>query len=227
MPYVTSLTPAQKANLDAIVKQMKAENITSVFTRAAILAIVSKETEFKWQAEKGYGNTDNARIRQIFGNRVSSYTEEQLTALKKDEEKFFNVIYGGRFGNSATEGYKFRGRGPNQTTFKGNYDKIGKDIGVDLVTNPDKINEPDTAAKSVISYFRNAFKGMPAPIKTIYKLTGNLNDPTDLDTAVMAIYHANAGFGKSVEAIKADPTGGLKKAQTRAPEFLTYVQANV
>ena len=57
------------------------------------------------------------------------------------------------------DGYKYRGRGFNQLTGRGNYEKYGGKIGEDLVGNPDKVNDVDIAAKIAIEF---ATKGKPA-----------------------------------------------------------------
>ena len=43
-------------------------------------------------------------------------------------EKFANFIYGGRYGNGANEGYKYRGSGLTQITFKSNYKKMDENL---------------------------------------------------------------------------------------------------
>ena len=68
------------------------------------------------------------------------------------------MVYGGRMGNAADEGYKYRGRGLIQLTGKDNYAKFGKLIGVDLVKNPDLANDPEVAKKLVVAYFKEAQK---------------------------------------------------------------------
>ena len=80
----------------------------------------------------GGGDADRiASIRRLYGNRNRLTADEQV--------ELFNIAYGGRMDNSATEGHKFRGRGLIQITGKTNYLKYGKDIGVGdaLVRDPD------------------------------------------------------------------------------------------
>jgi hypothetical protein len=157
----------------------------------------------------------------VFGSRLAGYNEAQLTALKANDEKFFNAVYGGWYGNSSNEGYKYRGRGYNQLTFKGNYEQIGRQIGVDLVNNPDLLNNVDVATRELIQYFKNRFSE-PANKLRQYGAT-NINDFKDLNNAVLASYHANAGWGTNIAA---DTTGGKQKAVERSLTFLDMVKQN-
>lgn len=66
-------------------------------------------------------------------------------------ELIANLVYSSRMGNGAPqtgEGWKFRGRGLKQLTGKDNYERCGRDLGVDLVANPDLLLEPVYAARS-------------------------------------------------------------------------------
>jgi len=73
---------------------MKKKNITNPYTQIGILSCISKESGFTPVSEFSYGTTPNANIREIFGARVSSYSESELEALKKDDQKFFDAVYG-------------------------------------------------------------------------------------------------------------------------------------
>ena len=46
------------------------------------------------------------------------------------------------------DGFKFRGRGLIQTTGRANYQATGDVLGVDLVSNPEQLAEPELAARS-------------------------------------------------------------------------------
>jgi hypothetical protein len=52
------------------------------------------------------------------------------------------------------DGYKYRGRGFIQITGKSMYRTVSKEIGEDLVSNPDLANEPKTAAKIIPAFFK-------------------------------------------------------------------------
>ena len=60
----------------------------------------------------------------------------------KQPEKIANKVYANRMGNgdeASGEGFKFRGRGYLQVTGKQNYATLGKELGVDLIANPDLV----------------------------------------------------------------------------------------
>lgn len=67
----------------------------------------------------------------------------------RQPEKIANKVYANRMGNGAPEtgeGWKYRGRGIFQLTGKSNYEAAGKELGVDLLTDPDQVALPRMAA---------------------------------------------------------------------------------
>ena len=218
--YLKTLNQTQLANLNLIITRMSRKGITNPFTQAGILAVVSKESTFIPKSEKGYAGTSNDRIRKIFSS-LKSLSEDELTALKSDDKKFFDKIYGGRYGNAPDEGYKYRGRGFNQLTFKNNYKSMTRYTETDIVENPDEMNKVEVAADALIGYFKRAFSSSRAKLSD-YNMTG-INGVKKTKDAVGAAYHANAGWGKSMADIKADPTGGRKKAVERVDEFYAFI----
>lgn len=223
--YFEKLTDLDRQRIAFILGYCYKRGIVNKFSQAAILSVCSKEAGFQPTPEKSYAKTSIERIRDVFGDRLLKYSDAQLEAIKKDPKQFFEAVYGkdtqvGREnGNTSPgDGYKYRGRGPNQITFKNTYIRIGKQIGVDLENNPDLLNEFDTGMKATIQYFINCFNSAPGSRKKIYNFT-DINSFKTLEDAVKAFYHANAGFGKKMVIIEADKTGGRKKAISRAPGF--------
>jgi predicted chitinase len=222
MSYVETLNETQKDNVRFILAAMIEKHINNTYTKEAILSIISKESNFLPKNELPYNTTSNERIRLIFGSRVRSLSEDELSNLKQHPEQFFDTIYGGRYGNAMDEGYKYRGRGFNQLTFKNNYKKIAKDIGVDIVSDPNLMNNVEVSSKAVVQYFVNAFKTISKELLSHYNTDG-INGFKNLKDATSCIYHANAGWGKTVAAIQSDPTGGLKKSLNRCYEFANLI----
>lgn len=222
--YFDNLTAEQKSNIRFIVNRMNEKGITNPITQSAILAVVSKESAFIPQSEASYRNTENKRIRKIFGSRVQQYSETELTTLKNNDEAFFNAVYGlPKFGQTATEGYKYRGRGLNQITFKGNYKKAGEQLGIDLLNYPDRLNELPIATDCLINFFMNSFKSASADKLAAYN-TKDINSFKSTKDSVGAVYHANSGWKTSIAAISLDPTGGRAKAESRVSGFMEFIE---
>lgn len=81
-------------------------------------------------------------------------------ALHRKPEIIANVVYSNRMGNGTIEsgeGWKYRGRGLKQLTGKDNYTRCGQALGIDLVSNPDMLLDPEYAALSA-GWFWNANK---------------------------------------------------------------------
>lgn len=75
-------------------------------------------------------------------------------AYAKRPKAIFNKTYGGRLGNNSVgDGYKYRGRGIFQITGKDAYSEYGKQVGLDLVANPDLASIPSNSIKLAIAYW--------------------------------------------------------------------------
>ncbi len=203
---ITNITASgdKGKNIEILINSMKKNGITNPYTQKAILGTIGKESGFIPKNEKGYGNTSNSRIRKIFGKRVT-VSDSELSSLKTNDSKFFDMVYGKRYGNdSPGDGYKYRGRGFNQITFKGNYkkyndlinkeDKLGRTV--DIVNNPDQLNDVEVAAQAAILFFKS--KSQSDTMQRKYG-TKDINSFKDQDTALRAIVNINAGLGNDIE----------------------------
>lgn len=57
-------------------------------------------------------------------------------------------------------GTRYHGRGYIQTTHSYNYERVGRELGLDLLSEPDRLLEPWPAAVALATYFRD--RGIPA-----------------------------------------------------------------
>lgn len=211
------------SNIKAIISVAKSHGITNEFSIAAMLAICKKECGFIPRNETSYRNSSSSRIKEVF-SKLRIYSDSEVDIIKKNDRQFFDIIYGGKYGNGPKEGYKYRGRGFNQITFKGNYEKYKGLTGFDIVNDPDLLNTVDVAAKCLVEYFKSNFRDAPSDIKSTYNFK-NINSFTNLNDATGAFYHANAGWGKSLSEIRSDSTGGRAKAFKYAgPLYNTYLK---
>jgi putative chitinase len=192
------LSKDQKNSAIYLYNTLLSYGFTDIEARA-VLGIVSKESAFVPRNETSYSGTKAARIRQVFPSKFKNKTDAEIDVIKKNPQQFFDTIYGGRYGNAANEGYKYRGRGFNQLTFKGNY-KVYNDLyksngskagAIDIITNPDLVNQAEGGIYKVASH-----------IASLYFKRNKSNffpkAPTnDLDTAIFNFMRANAGWGTS------------------------------
>jgi len=93
---------------------------------------------------------------KIFGTRLTDAQRQQLgrkpgeSALSPERQAAIaNLVYGGRYGNNLNgDGWKFRGRGLKQVTFRANYEACGKALKLPLTDNPDLLLQDANAARS-------------------------------------------------------------------------------
>jgi predicted chitinase len=137
------------ANEQIVFNELKRQGFT-IESIAAIMGVCGQESQFTDLSENGYCFTPASSIRVIFGLNMS---DADINAIKCNDRAFFDRVYGGRYGNAPDEGYKYRGRGFNQITFKSNYENIRNKTGIDVVSNPDLLERPDVAAKALAVYF--------------------------------------------------------------------------
>ena len=155
-----------KFNKQAFIQAMNRFNILDNDLRAAIAGVIEGETRWVLKTEVSYAGTELSGVKAALGPRLSKLSDQQIEVLKKDPQKFFEYAYGcagrgrtangnGCLGNDTPgDGYKYRGRGFIQITFKGNYRDVGNKIGRDLVANPDLLNNPFIAAEATIAFLR-------------------------------------------------------------------------
>lgn len=79
-------------------------------------------------------NYSEKRLAEVWPNRFKSKSLRKQCA--HNPERLGNIVYGGRMGNSMSEGYTYRGRGPIALTGKDNYMKAGEWLGLDILTDP-------------------------------------------------------------------------------------------
>lgn len=233
--YINTLNSEQLANLLLIVNTLQNEGLTNVNDIAGILAVISKETNFKPVRESlNYSSEkDTTRVRAIFGDRLKKYKDAYLLKVLKStntidgQKAFAEMIYnyeGNDLGNTTYgDGYKYRGGGFNQITGRYKYAKYGKILGIDLENNPDLINSPDIAIKCLKIFFDISQKTFP-DLETKYN--GKPNEFESIEDATGFYYHHNAGGGKNDAIIQKDSTGGRKKAFDRVPEIYDYITEN-
>ena len=134
--------------------------------QANILAQVQSESNFVAKSENlNYSSAE--RIQKVFGkNRFPDVASAQKYV--KNPEALANYVYAKTDGNSEPgDGWKYRGRGYLQHTGKNQYKAIAKYTGVDVVNNPDLLNDPEVASKAVAWFFLVYKKKRPEQLENI------------------------------------------------------------
>lgn len=100
-------------------------------------------------------NYSAERLREVFKNRI---TPEKAASIAGRPEATANFIYADRNGNgpeSSGDGYKYRGRGALQTTGRGNYQRAGRSLGIDLITSPDLLETLPVAISAACVFWQD------------------------------------------------------------------------
>ena len=137
------------------------------FNQTMIIAILAKTmTEsggYQFREKVNYSTTSNARIRLLFGKRMKKYSEDQLTALKKNIPAFVDVIYGkdsgvGLGNTEVGDGYKYLGRGYIGITGRAIYQRYKDITKIDIISNPELLEQPGSSAKVCTAYMKDRVK---------------------------------------------------------------------
>jgi putative chitinase len=92
------------------------------------------------------------------GGAINGKPNTIALEIEGKPERIANITYANRNGNGSEEtgdGWKYRGRGPMQTTGRANYKRTGDAIHADLITSPDLLILPQVGAMAA-AYFFNA-----------------------------------------------------------------------
>ncbi len=85
------------------------------------------------------------------------FTPELAQRVARQPERIANIVYANRCGNGGPEtgdGYRYRGHGLIQVTFKDNHRACGEALGLNLLIEPERLREPEYAAASAGWYWQ-------------------------------------------------------------------------
>jgi putative chitinase len=145
---------------ECVIAAMTEFGIGTAGQRAAFIAQIRHESGGFTQLIESFNYKPSAlaifsRIpaseREILGRQKS---ESVVPAAR--QQRIANLAYGGRFGNgdpASGDGWRYRGRGLKQITFRDNYAACGRALGLDLVANPDLLAADDLLAARSAGWF--------------------------------------------------------------------------
>jgi putative chitinase len=115
--------------------------ITSNLLIAHVMAQISLECGAGTEVVENL-NYSASRMCQVWPSRFPNVNS--AIPYAHNPRLLANKVYNGRMGNApnSNDGYNYRGRGATQTTGHDGYRLLGAKIGMDLLDNPDLVNDP-------------------------------------------------------------------------------------
>jgi putative chitinase len=114
-----------------------------------------------WLAQCGFESSSFNTLRELMSYRTVAQlravfprefpTDDAAQRYVMNPQGLANFIYANKNGNgdvASGDGFKYRGGGLIQLTGKGNYDGVGKALGLDLVVRPKQIETEPVAART-------------------------------------------------------------------------------
>ena len=119
----------------------------------------------------------------------SRFDSVRATAAARNPEQIANIVYAGRMGNAAPgDGWKYRGRGLIQVTGKTNYAACGEALGLDLINQPELLEQPQYAAMSAAWFWSANGLNSLADAGDLTKITQRINGGTNGMADRQALY---------------------------------------
>lgn len=140
-----------------------------------IAQIGHESGEFRYTRENLNYSKEN--LHRVFKKYFPTLEDAESYARKP--EKIANIVYANRMGNGPTEsgdGFKYIGQGLIQLTGKNNYKACSEAIGIDLISNPNLINQDaHTCIKVACWYWRSRHLNELADKDKIKAITKRIN----------------------------------------------------
>ncbi len=146
---------------------------------AAFLGHIAHESGSLRKLEENLNYTDPSRINKIF---KAIRTDEEAKAYVSKPEALANHAYANRSGNgneASGDGWRYRGRGLIQLTFKGNYAALAKDLKVDFVKQPELLATREYAALSAAWFWNKHGLNELADTESYVVLSRRINKKLD------------------------------------------------
>lgn len=127
--------------LDAAPSVFASRRITSPVVVAHIMAQISHECGAGRDVVENLNYTAG-RMMQVWPSRFPTMASAAPYAGRP--QALANKVYNGRMGNceGSDDGWTFRGRGAAQTTGRDGYARLARATGLDLVAQPELVNDP-------------------------------------------------------------------------------------
>ncbi|HBR0026381.1 glycoside hydrolase family 19 protein [Klebsiella aerogenes] len=145
-----------------ITAAMKEFGITSPLDQAMFIAQMGHESGGFTRLVENLNYAAESLVPTFGKHRITAQQAAALgrTAIQSANQRAIaNLVYGGEWGKKnlgnqvAGDGWKYRGRGLKQITGVSNYRKCGLALKLDLVTQPELLEQDENAARSAAWFF--------------------------------------------------------------------------
>ena len=154
-PYLDGALAAQYA--EALEAAREVGDLSSNKRIAMFMAEVAEETNGFRRLEESLSYSDPQHLLAVFPKEVGNILEAEAL-VERGAEAIGNRVYANRYGNgdeASGDGYRYRGRGFLQLTFKDNYKVVGDAVKVAILTHPDLLSQPGPAAQVAASFWKS------------------------------------------------------------------------
>lgn len=157
---------------------MRRYGIDAPARQAAFLAQIGHESgSLRYVIENL--NYSAEALRRVWPSRFDSVA---AVAYERRPEAIANRVYADRMGNgpeSSGDGWRYRGRGLIQITGKDNYRQCGLALGVDLLAQPELLQQNEYAALSAAWYWSSRQLNLLADTGAFDAITLRINGGTN------------------------------------------------
>lgn len=170
--------------VDALNAAMQRFSINTPKRQAAFLSQIGYESEHLSNMEEDFDYSSAALVTQwplhFTVDLANKYG--RTSQHKANWEMIANIAYANRFGNgniASGDGWRYRGRGPTQTTFLDNYKVVETACGIKCVENPDILLQPIEGSLSSAYYWFSHGCNELADVDNYAEITDRIHGSTD------------------------------------------------
>ena len=181
-------------NTTAAIKEFQKDNnllVTGNLDASTVAALSNPKKPTLKMDDKKYSTTEqNDNMRRVRNEAIKqgitglelvslmSQVAHESADFKRTEEYASGSAYEGRkdLGNTQKgDGVKYKGRSFIQITGKSNYKKIGDKLGLDLINNPTLLEDPDTAARATVEWWKDNVQPLVGDFSDVERVTKIIN----------------------------------------------------
>ena len=117
---------------------------------------IMRETAGLKRLDENLFYTSADRLRTIW-KKFRDMPEDELQTYCKNPQRLANFVYAGRNGNgdeASGDGWAYRGSGLIQLTGRGNFKRVGDQIGYPIVDDPELVRDEGTCVEIAVAYWK-------------------------------------------------------------------------